>query len=66
MREKCVSGATYEAEIKSLDECTQLVQALRLVLDLHCTMRWGLGGPPCVHRCAYVPSPMCCKKHIFI
>ncbi len=20
--------------------------------SLHCTMRWGLGGPPCVHRCA--------------
>jgi hypothetical protein len=34
--------------------------------DKHCTMRWGLGGPPCVHRCAYLPSPMCCKKHLFI
>jgi hypothetical protein len=20
--------------------------------QVHCTMRWGLGGPPCVHRCA--------------
>jgi hypothetical protein len=36
------------------------------MLRIHCTMRWGLGGPPCVHRCAYLPSPMCCKKHIFI
>jgi hypothetical protein len=33
MRKKRVSRATCEAEIKSLDECTRLVQALRLVLE---------------------------------
>jgi hypothetical protein len=33
MREKRVSRATCEAEIKSLDECTRLVQALQLVLE---------------------------------
>jgi hypothetical protein len=33
MREKRVSRAPCEAEIKSLDECTRLVQALRLVLE---------------------------------
>jgi hypothetical protein len=33
MREKRVSRATCKAEIKSLDECTCLVQALRLLLE---------------------------------
>jgi hypothetical protein len=33
MREKRVSCATWEAQIKSLDQCTRLVQALRLVLE---------------------------------
>ncbi len=33
MREKRVSCATWEAKIKSLDQCTRLVQALRLVLE---------------------------------
>jgi hypothetical protein len=23
-------------------------------------------GAPCVYRCAYIPSPMCCKKDMFI
>jgi hypothetical protein len=33
MREKRVSQATCAAEIKSLDECTRLVQALKMVLE---------------------------------
>jgi hypothetical protein len=54
-------AASYLSNVAPLVQYLPREQAI-----LHCTMRCGLGGPPCVHWCAYTPPPMSCKKAIFI
>jgi hypothetical protein len=50
----CTALSSLDTKMMALDSDISKFNAYvkTQVIALHCTMRWGLGGPPCVHRCA--------------